>query len=559
MSEKVLVVDDSNGLTLKRKQIQDIDGYQAPTDAQTQAAVDAWMDAHSGQYVVPDNSLTYAKLVKGTLNFVTPEMYGAKGDGTADDTTAFVSACETGLPVNLGRNIYRITSSQTVNGCIVYGGTIKETASGQITGANVQFYDVTFDLSGKTASWQAGLVVTGGNNTIKNCKFGQMSARDWAQQLDVNGCASAIIENCDFGVVHVEQINGIEGDNYGVGRHIRAVDCESVLISYCNFSGFYGQDTNYFEDSDCVHTSRCDLAVIENSHFSGYWKSAIKNQFKNVIVNNCYFDNTENWYCIRSHENSANAFISNCIVKGKADIAFYFQGVNNKVCGSSVSGDMNIIAMTASDTELSFRNNSVSVTHHTSIISSYSTPTIFYVGTGGYVENDSDITGDTHLPYIFSATASTTDFTLCNLKREIKTQSTTGSNYRKLKGVITVMQDNVFIGCEDLTVRGYGVTRSNFNSCSNIKCYEESNGYVAITSCSNMYVEKTYHGNSAVANLTTSTNIIINVYGYQIGANLLQVNDATTTGITINYVDTNVNIYNPNSVTLAYKAKSMLA
>ena len=33
------------------------------------------------------------------LPFVTPEMFGAKGDGVADDTQAFVSACQSGRPV----------------------------------------------------------------------------------------------------------------------------------------------------------------------------------------------------------------------------------------------------------------------------------------------------------------------------------------------------------------------------------------------------------------------------------------------------------------------------
>ena len=64
-------------------------GY--PTDAQVQSAVDEWYEEHP-EGVVPDYSLPISKLVKGTLGFVTPEMFGAVGDGVTDDTDA-VNAC----------------------------------------------------------------------------------------------------------------------------------------------------------------------------------------------------------------------------------------------------------------------------------------------------------------------------------------------------------------------------------------------------------------------------------------------------------------------------------
>lgn len=118
MSEKILVVDDSNNLKLKRKQIQDIDGYQAPTDAQTQAAVDAWMSEHSASYIVPDNSLTQAKLVKGTLGYVTPEMFGAVGDGVTNDYQAFadcaVYANQNKLGIKVPQKTYFINGSATI-------------------------------------------------------------------------------------------------------------------------------------------------------------------------------------------------------------------------------------------------------------------------------------------------------------------------------------------------------------------------------------------------------------------------------------------------------------
>lgn len=85
-----------------------------PTDEQTAQAVSDWLNDHpEATTTVVDGSLTEAKfsasLKKKTIkDYVTPEMFGAAGDGVADDTQAVKDAIASGKRV-LFANTYRIT------------------------------------------------------------------------------------------------------------------------------------------------------------------------------------------------------------------------------------------------------------------------------------------------------------------------------------------------------------------------------------------------------------------------------------------------------------------
>lgn len=56
----------------------------------TQEAVNNWLNDHpEATTTVQEHSLTIDEMVIGTLGYVTPEMFGAVGDGVTDDTAAF--------------------------------------------------------------------------------------------------------------------------------------------------------------------------------------------------------------------------------------------------------------------------------------------------------------------------------------------------------------------------------------------------------------------------------------------------------------------------------------
>lgn len=88
----------------------DLAQYEDIFTGDVDESVQNWLDAHpEATTTVEDGSLTYKKLVNGTLGFVTPEMFGAKGDGTTDDIiplqNAINFAFENCIPVHLlGKN-----------------------------------------------------------------------------------------------------------------------------------------------------------------------------------------------------------------------------------------------------------------------------------------------------------------------------------------------------------------------------------------------------------------------------------------------------------------------
>lgn len=98
----------------------------APTDKQASEGINKWLDAHpEATTTVQDESLTYKKFVKGTLGYVTPEMFGAVGDGVHDDTDAFERAYnESDYIICMPDKIYNFTrtiNARSRNGVIFDG------------------------------------------------------------------------------------------------------------------------------------------------------------------------------------------------------------------------------------------------------------------------------------------------------------------------------------------------------------------------------------------------------------------------------------------------------
>lgn len=101
-------VDAEKARAMKREnEIEEL--FTAPT----QEAIDKWLSEHpEATTTVQDKSITLNKLAIGTLSYVMPEMFGAKGDGITDDTNAILSCLESGR--EKGINVFYFTKKYKI-------------------------------------------------------------------------------------------------------------------------------------------------------------------------------------------------------------------------------------------------------------------------------------------------------------------------------------------------------------------------------------------------------------------------------------------------------------
>lgn len=123
-----------------------------PTDAQTAQAVSDWLDEHpEATTTVQDGTITEAKIEPTFLpliknDCVTPQMYGAKGDGINDDTVAIQNALDSGRVVFFPDGIYLVSSPLTIHNSIIGMGAPRIGGVGSVIkcGFNTEDYLINF-------------------------------------------------------------------------------------------------------------------------------------------------------------------------------------------------------------------------------------------------------------------------------------------------------------------------------------------------------------------------------------------------------------------------------
>ena len=264
-----------------------------PTDEQTNNAVSEWLDEHpEATTTVQNHSLTFEKMAVGTMGYVTPQMFGAVGNGLIDDTSAFVSALSTGASVFVPNGTYKVSGLEIPAGKMVF-------ASGA----------VTFDTSGTiklnvgTAFIGEGITV---NVTSSDTDAFTMSKWSKVKVYSVKGVvppdgthgenASGAAFNCtysDFLTIEADKITDfkyafyIKAGDSGTGNTINDSVFHSKWVGDCCYAVYQAGAGSVQIDCD-MYIEYCKYGLSLQDSFIG----------KHVFT----FDEVTNWFEVRNTE-----------------------------------------------------------------------------------------------------------------------------------------------------------------------------------------------------------------------------------------------------------------
>lgn len=302
--------------------------YGLPTDAQTAQAINDWLDAHpEATTTVQDQSLDYKKIINGTLGFVTPEMYGAKGDGVTDDTQAIRDAVNSGCSVIIfSPKTYLIdpasfisyagyTSKVGINipsgvSIIGFGATIQVKQSvldtNYVVFASDNFRSIAYDAN---IAWQSNISISG----IKiDGNAGNLSNEKSLTGITFYKCNDTTIEN-------VEMVNlcGTDGGGYG------------LILAFCNRAIFRNSSINRSSRSN-IYCWESQYVTCENLTLNGSYdrdcvtcsaNETLALQKSIIYFNNCHMEHLYNTGThVARFPKDVDAVMENCTLIGNSNV-----------------------------------------------------------------------------------------------------------------------------------------------------------------------------------------------------------------------------------------------
>ena len=262
-----------------------------------------WLDEHpEATTTVQDGAITKAKINTAFLPeienaYVTPEMFGAKGDGTTDDTQALQSAVNSEKPVFLSEKTYKITSPLNVateNTTIYgsgFGSVIKSTGTGDVI--NLTAWKPTFE----------NFSINGSDTATTGIKY----ARSVSASL---------------GVLNHVFISNVTGWAIDQGENaLYALNYNDVIIRECGHGLQTNSKDSFYSNIDIDKTDGYGVRVTANS---------TSNLFSNMKIAECAMDDrTKAGLAIVGHRNTFN----NLHLQDNGGNGLYLYGSYNVIDG----------------------------------------------------------------------------------------------------------------------------------------------------------------------------------------------------------------------------------
>ncbi len=228
-------------------------------------------------------------------SFVTPEIFGAKGDGVVDDTDALKKAFSTGMDVILEQQ-YRVSKTLNLKSSLSGGGTIlfdRDGISINCVESSISVRDIIFDYQRHYGRMVRLNGVT--NVTFDSCSFLNVGNLDqkFANGMVVisDGCTQINIKGCKFAHCYSSPMSSSQG----IWIQQKNKHNHHIYVSDCVFDDF-----QTIEDADAIKVLGdnydCYL-YVENCEFRRCAKRAMKFQGRECHSSNNKIYVTEPMYC----------------------------------------------------------------------------------------------------------------------------------------------------------------------------------------------------------------------------------------------------------------------
>lgn len=238
-----------------------------PTDEQTASAITNWLNEHpEATTTVQDGSLETTKFTEDAKlhilkDYVTPQMFGAKGDGITDDSDAIQNAVNNGNNIFFPNGSYKITRPIEINasGKCLFGYDKYHTL---ITCVNTD----AFRLGKNSERCSIKSIAIFGDDTLHNCVVFNNNTVHWKFE--------------DVWVRHFGRSFFLANNN-GHVNNIYFLNCQledggSNAIEFVN-----------------VATAQINNIIIENCNIADFSNSGLIVTGNNIKINGCTIQNCE--------------------------------------------------------------------------------------------------------------------------------------------------------------------------------------------------------------------------------------------------------------------------